>query len=82
MEPINELHITRPFMSGRSQAIRIPREYRLADEDVVINQIGDCLMITPRASIEKMFLDSLGQFTDDFLADGRPEEVPNRRLSL
>ena len=76
------LHITRPFMSGRSQAIRIPKAYRLEDTELVINQIGDSLVITPKHSLQEAFFSGIAMLPDDFLADGRPEEVENERISL
>ncbi len=76
------IHTTKPFMSGRSQAIRIPKEYKLDDSEVIINRIGDSLVITPKASVKNAFLSGLQMFSDDFLADGRPEEVSNRRVEL
>ena len=67
------VYVTKPFMSGRSQAIRIPKEYRLDDnEEVVINRVGECLIITPRNRLAKAFRDGCAMLTDDFMADGRP----------
>ena len=34
------------------------------------------------SSARELFRQSLSQFSDDFLADGRPEEVPNERVTL
>ena len=80
METKRTLHRTRPFMSGRSQAIRIPKELQLnRDEEVVVNRVGNSLVITPCAALQDMFHEALSMFTDDFMADGRPEEVPNER---
>ncbi|MBO4360554.1 MAG: AbrB/MazE/SpoVT family DNA-binding domain-containing protein [Eubacteriaceae bacterium] len=76
------VYTTKPFMTGRSQAIRIPREYRIEETEVVINRIGDCLVITPKESLKTVFYEGLNSLTDDFLADGRPEEVPNDEVSL
>ena len=76
------IHTTKPFMSGRSQAIRIPKEYKLDDSEVIINRIGDSLVITPKTSVKNTFLNGLQMFSDDFLADGRPEEVSNGRVEL
>ena len=78
----NAMHTTRPFMSGRSQAIRIPKEYRIEDEEVVINRVGDSLIITPVNALQRVFFTGLSMFTDDFLAEGRPEEVQNERIDL
>lgn len=70
---------TKAFMSGRSQAVRIPKEYRFArdDQELYINKVGDTLMLTPRSSLKETFLKSLRMFTDDFMEDGRPEEASN-----
>ena len=83
METKRALHRTRPFMSGRSQAIRIPTELQLdRDEEVVVNRVGNALVITPCAALQDMFNEALSMFTDDFMADGRPEEVPNERMEF
>jgi len=82
MSTVNNIYKTKPFMSGRSQAIRIPKEYRIEDVEVVINKVGDSLMITPVDSLKDVFFSGLSMFTDDFLADGRPAEAPNERIEL
>ena len=64
-------------MSGRSQAIPIPKEYRIADEEVFINKIGDSLVITPVNSLKAAFFSGIDMLTEDFLAEGRPEEASN-----
>ena len=77
-----KMHTTRPFMSGRSQAVRIPKEYRFEDTELIVNRIGSSLDITPKNAIQEAFFSGLSMFTDDFLADGRPEEIPNQRVEL
>ena len=69
-------------MSGRSQAVRIPKEYRFEDTELIVNRIGSSLVITPKDAIQEAFFSGLSMFTDDFLADGRPEEIPNQRVEL
>ncbi len=76
------LHITKPFMSGRSQAIRIPKEYQFMDTEVVINRVGESLVITPRTELQDTFYDGLSMLSDDFLENGRAEEVSNIRMEL
>ena len=76
------IHITKPFMSGRSQAIRIPKEYKIDDEEVIINRVGESLIITPKASIEDTFYSGLSMISDDFMEDGRPEAAGNDRVEL
>lgn len=49
-EPV--MYKTKPFMSGRSQALRIPKELRSKEEEVVINRVGESLVITPQAVLK------------------------------
>ena len=61
---------TRPFMTGRSQVIRIPTEYRFPDEEIVINRVGDTITLTPVSKLGSSFLNALDSFTDDFMEEG------------
>ena len=55
------------FKNGRStQAIRIPKEYRLKTPEVWIDKVGDCLVITPKPVSWDDFFSSPLQLTDDF----------------
>lgn len=76
------IHSTKPFMSGKSQAIRIPKAYRFEDTELIINHIGESLVITPKNRLQQAFFKGIDSLSDDFLADGRPEETPNERISL
>ena len=76
------MSMTRPFMSGHSQAVRIPKEYRLPDEDIFINRIGDTITLTPVSKLRESFMQGLQMFTDDFMAEGRPEEIESGRAGL
>ena len=72
--------IIKPFMNGRSQAIRIPSEFRYKmNEELYINKIGDTLIVTPKKSLKNTFEKSLSLFSDDFMEEGRPEESSNER---
>jgi len=64
------------FMSGRSQAIRLPAKLRLQAQEVRIEQIGDALWLQPQTGASSNMGQWLAQFyasTDalpaDFLAD-------------
>ena len=72
--------ITKPFVTSCSQAVRIPREYRFAeDEELVINRVGDSVIITPKSSLAPTFFAGASLLDDDFMADGRPDEIPTVR---
>ncbi len=70
------------FENGRSQAIRIPKEYRMEGNEVLINKIGDMLLITPKDAGWKMFFEGIKQFPDDFFAEGRNQGTLQVREQL
>ena len=76
------METTRVFTNGRSQAVRIPRQYRFDVDEVCINKIGDALMLTPKASLAAAFDAGAAALTEDFLRDGLPEEAPSAREEL
>jgi antitoxin VapB len=73
------------FMSGRSQAVRIPAPYRFSADEVYIRrdpQSGDVILSQSPASLADIFaaLDEVG-VPEDFLspadrAQGLPQERP------
>lgn len=63
------------FLSGRSQAVRIPKEYRFEESEVFINRIGDALILTPVGKVQAVYQRGLESFTPDFFAEGRPEQT-------
>ena len=40
MAALDTIQTTKVFMNGRSQAVRIPSEYRFAEDELFINKIG------------------------------------------
>ena len=67
------VYVTKPFMSGRSQAIRIPVGFHISAPEVIINKVGDSIVITPKDKLQISFFTGLMTLTDDFMKDGRPE---------
>ncbi|MCR4584402.1 MAG: type II toxin-antitoxin system VapB family antitoxin [Lachnospiraceae bacterium] len=73
---------TKVFMNGRSQAVRIPLEFRFEEEEVYVNKIGDTLMLTPVKSLAETMRKGIELIPDDFFEDGRPDEIPTIREEL
>ena len=67
------------FITGRSQAVRLPKEFRFDTEEVVLNKIGDVLIMIPKDKAKDIFLSSLDEFTDDFMAEGRKQPLQQER---
>jgi antitoxin VapB len=55
------------FMNGRSQAVRLPKEYRFEGSEVYIKKVGEVVMLIPRHASWGMMFKSLEMFTEDFM---------------
>lgn len=58
----------RIFMSGRSQALRLPAKLRMPTQEVRIEQIGNALWIQPQTEPSA----DMGQWLQAFYADTEP----------
>lgn len=66
------------FKNGRSQAVRIPREFELPGEDAIMRKEGSRIIIEPAPASSLLgLLASLGPLEDDFgpLDDPAPGPV-------
>ena len=69
------------FMHGRSQAVRLPKEFRLPGKEVRVSKVGDKVILEPiveKAPFDpKAFwakIDALGG--GDLFCDGPPDDPP------
>jgi antitoxin VapB len=59
------------FTNGKSQAVRLPEECRFPGSDVMIQKIGDAVIMFPREKSWEVFIHGLNSFSDDFMQGGR-----------
>jgi antitoxin VapB len=57
------------FESGNSQAIRLPKAYRLPGKKVYLKRVGKAIVVLPEDSQWQPLLDSLSKFSPDFMTD-------------
>lgn len=72
------------FKHGRSQAVRLPKEFRLPGKEVRVSRVGNGVLLEP---IEKMDVDAwfakLAEYHDTpFMPEGRqqPPMPPERKI--
>ena len=72
------------FMHGRSQAVRLPKEFRMEGKEVEITKSGDVVTLRPipaaKPDWKAIFaqLDALGPLDDDFMSERFQEQIrPN-----
>ena len=70
------------FENGRSQAVRLPKEYRFSSDEVLINRVGDVVLLMPKDHKWDTFMKAVDLFSDDFMQDGRDDQGVQEREAL
>ncbi|EJM98433.1 AbrB/MazE/SpoVT family DNA-binding domain-containing protein [Phyllobacterium sp. YR531] len=77
-------HTAKVFRSGNSQAVRLPKEFRLDTDEVDISREGDAIILRPRNSSAWSSLKAALKrgFSDDFLQAERDQPPMQDRPEL
>jgi antitoxin VapB len=68
------------FKNGRSQAVRLPKEYALPGDEVYVKKIDGIVLLIPKNGDPwGPLVDSLDKFSDDFLSFKRDQGRFERR---
>ena len=70
------------FQNGRSQAVRLPKEFRFKGDAVFIQKHGDAVLLVPHEKAWEVFMEGLSSFSDDFMTDGRDQGEEQHREGL
>ena len=70
------------FENGGSQAVRLPKKFQFKSDEVVVQKLGDALILIPYDSIWKSFEEGLSDFTEDFFVYGRNQEEQEKREKI
>lgn len=69
----------RVFQSGNSQAVRLPKEFRLEVDRVEIFRRGDEIILREHPLNASAIFDALARLPEDFMGEGRGDEPPQER---
>jgi antitoxin VapB len=68
------------FKHGRSQAVRLPKEFRMPGAEVRVRRLGRAVLLEPmtreKEDIEAIFAEIDRLTGGEFLPEGRPEQPP------
>jgi antitoxin VapB len=62
-------HTAKIFMNGRSQAVRLPKEFRFDCDEVFVRKQGDGIIISPKKATWDLFFEQKTAFDENFLVD-------------
>ena len=66
------------FKNGQSQAVRLPKEFRMAGSEVYIKRQGEAVVLLPKENSWASLIDSLNHFAKDFKIE-RDQPAENQK---
>jgi antitoxin VapB len=76
------MHTVKVFISGNSQAVRLPKEYSTKEKELLIQKVGNSIILRPVKNPWKTLRESLSLFTEDAFSDGREQPDMQDREGL
>ena len=76
------MNTAKVFEDGGGQAVRLPEKFRFDVDEVMVQKLGDAILLAPKSSTWNVFMDGLEGFTDDIFDGGRDQGVQNERGTL
>jgi antitoxin VapB len=71
------------FKNGRSQAVRLPKQYSFSGSEVYVKKMSNVVILIPKDGDPwQPLIDSLDRFSDDFFAEGRDQGRLQKRSRL
>ena len=68
------------FWTGRSQAVRLPKEFRFATDTVLVHREGQAVVVEPADEWPEGYVESFAGVPDDF--NRPPQGKVEKRTSL
>jgi antitoxin VapB len=69
------------FMSGNSQAVRLPKSYRFSGDEVAIKRLGNAVVLLPKEDPWQVMFDALQEFPEDLQIE-RDRSLPMEREAI
>jgi antitoxin VapB len=71
--------VAKVFQSGNSQAVRLPKEFRFDEDEVVIKKVGDAVMLFPKRYAQDALKHALDALDPDFQLERQQPAEPQER---
>jgi antitoxin VapB len=72
--------VAKVFMTGRSQAIRLPKEFRFDSKEVTIEKHGDAIVLRPKVQTKDEWWAEMEDILNGF--EGMPLEIERNHSDL
>jgi antitoxin VapB len=76
------MQTARLFVNGRSQAVRLPKEFNFRGDSVYVQKVGEAVILVPFDKDWEVFMHGLNSFSDDYMSEGRLQGKDQKREKL
>jgi antitoxin VapB len=73
------MEIAKIFEDGKSQMVELPNKIRFTVDEVVVQQLGEAIILVPKEALWQTFIEGLNGFTDDIFGGGREQGSQGKR---
>ena len=70
------------FQNGQSQAVRLPKEFRMAGKEVYIKKQGETIVLLPKEKSWAPLFESLNHFEKDFRIERNQPAENQKRVPM
>src|SRR5271169_3460105 len=75
----DQMETAKLFQNGKSQAVRLPKEFRFGSDRVYIKRVGNAVILLPYQTPWETLIDSLSDFSTDFMSQRNQPPVQKRK---
>ena len=76
------MNTAKVFRNGRSQAVRLPKEFQFDTDEVYVNKVGDMVVLFPRDKGWDLLAQSIDHFTSDYMTVRNQPETHQKRNAV
>jgi len=76
------MKIAKLFQNGQSQAVRLPKEFRLNGKEVFIKKVGETIVLIPKNHPWSMLMAGLKHFSKDINLERNQQKTHQIREEL
>ncbi|HTV48456.1 MAG TPA: type II toxin-antitoxin system VapB family antitoxin [Phycisphaerae bacterium] len=73
------MKLVKIFKIGRSQAVKIPKDFEFQEREVAIVKLGETVMLYPVKKGWEVMEKGIGSFTEDFMSERNQLKAVRRR---
>ena len=68
------------FKNGKSQAVRLPKDFRFTTKEVLVKKVGHAVVLISEDNLWDNFRASLNKFSSDFMDERRQPTMQRRNF--